>query len=64
MKEIRQFLLNQKDISIMRYVELMKQEKVNMVDVKYWLERYIHLDQMVKDFNEVHGDGKTKTKKK
>jgi hypothetical protein len=62
MKEIRTFLNNQKDIAIMRYVELMKVEEVNMVDVKYWLERYIHLDRMVKDFNEVHGDGKTKKK--
>lgn len=62
MKEIRTFLENQKDIATMMWLEEMKKESSNLVDVCYWNQKIIHWDEALKRFNEVHGDGKTKKK--
>ena len=62
MKEIRQFLVNQKEIAAMKLQVCAQKEPMNLVDVNYWCERIIHLDNMIKDFNNVHGNGKQKKK--
>ncbi len=62
MKEIRKYLENQKDIATMMWLEEMKKESANLVDVCYWNQKIIHWDESLKRFNEVHGYGKTKKK--
>ena len=54
-KAIREFLVNQKDIAAMMWINAMKEEEANLVDVCYWNQKIIHWEEALKRYNEVHG---------
>jgi hypothetical protein len=47
MKTIRAYLTNQKDLAAAAYYQVLK-EGGNLHDAKFWLERIIHLELLIK----------------
>jgi hypothetical protein len=47
MKTIRAYLTNQKDLAAAAYYSVLK-EGGNLHDAKFWLERIIHLELLIK----------------
>ncbi len=47
MKEIKQYLNNQKDLYTMMWVNEMKAEEINLAMVKYWLEKIVFMTQEI-----------------
>ena len=59
MKEIKQYLNNQKDLYTMMWVNEMKAEEVNLAMVKYWLEKIVFMTQELEGINKKNKqDGK------
>jgi hypothetical protein len=56
MKTIKAYLMNQKDLAAAAYYQSLK-EGANLHNAKFWLERVIHIDLMIKALN----DGKENT---
>lgn len=54
MKTIKAYLINQKDLAAAAYYQSLK-EGANLHNAKFWLERVIHIDLMIKALN----DGQT-----
>lgn len=47
MKTIRAYLTNQKDLAAAAYYQVLK-DGGNLHDAKFWLERIIHLELLIK----------------
>lgn len=58
MKTIKAYLINQKELAAASYYQVLK-DGGNLHDAKFWLERIIHVDLLIKNLN----DGKEKNKK-
>jgi hypothetical protein len=51
MKQIKDYLRNQKEVYTIMWVNSMKAEEVNLADVKYWLEKIIFIEQEIEGIN-------------
>ena len=52
MKTIKTYLTNQKDLATSMYIQSMKEEKVNLITCKFWLERTVVIEMMLRELNE------------
>lgn len=48
MKTIKAYLINQKELAAASYYQVLK-DGGNLHDAKFWLERIIHVDLLIKD---------------
>lgn len=56
MKTIKAYLENQRELAYVGYANSLQKEQVNLLDSKYFLERIVHLELMIKEL----GNGKEK----
>jgi len=49
MKQIKEYLRNQKDLSLTMMSATLQEESINLVLVKHWLDRAVAVDQMLKE---------------
>ena len=52
MKTIKTYLNNQKDLAMSMYIQSMKEEKVNLITCKFWLERTVVIEMLIRELNE------------
>lgn len=60
MKEIREYLRNQRDISTTKWIESLKSDEQNIITTCYYNQQVIFWSEALERFNKVHGDGKHK----
>jgi len=49
MKQIKEYLTNQKDLGLMMWSNELQKEDCNLAMVKHWLDRVIVIDQMLNE---------------
>ena len=59
MKQIKAYLITQKELAYVAWSQSLQGENVNLFDSKHWLERIVHLQIMIKDIE----NGEKKEKK-
>lgn len=52
MKEIKAYLGNQKDLATMMMLNELKDEQTNLVMVKYWTDRVVVVDSLLKELTQ------------
>jgi BarA-like signal transduction histidine kinase len=51
MKEIKQYLSNQKDVYMVMFLNELKAEETNMVMVEHWLKKVVVLSEELEQLN-------------
>jgi len=56
MKEIKQYLINQRDVYTMMFTEELKSDEINLAQAKIWLDRLVILSEELQQL-EKYGKG-------
>ena len=52
MKQIKDYLANQKDIATMMMLQELQKEQTNLVMVKYWTDRVVVVDSLIQELKQ------------
>lgn len=49
MKQIKAYLITQKELAWVAYAQSMQGDKVNLINTKHYLERIVHIEMLLKE---------------